>query len=312
MKRFQWPENKDFAFTVFDDTDLITIDNGPPVYDFLFNNGFLTSKSVWSLQGTKNKPFKTGASCEEPKYLDWCLELKEKGFEICLHNVASRTSDREKTIRGIEYFKQLFGHYPNALANHCKCYEGIYWGPGRLTGFDKLIYNLLTRFRNSNKFFGEDEKSALFWGDVCKERIKYVRILVFGDINTLKACPEMPYHNENTPFVNYWFASSEGAIPNLFLKTISESNQDRLEAEGGACIMYTHFGAGFYKNKHINSRFTTLMKRLSKKNGWFIPVTTLLDYILKERGHISISKSQLYRMELKWIWYKIKTGGTSS
>ena len=30
-----WPENKKFAFTIVDDTDCTTLENGPLIYDFL-------------------------------------------------------------------------------------------------------------------------------------------------------------------------------------------------------------------------------------------------------------------------------------
>ena len=36
---------------------------------------------------------------------------------------------------------------------------------------------------------------------------------------------------------------------NIFNKCLSNKNQDRLENEGGACIMYTHFADGFCKNR---------------------------------------------------------------
>ena len=120
----------------------------------------------------------------------------------------------------------------------------------------------------------------------------------------------MPYHDPERPYVNYWFASSEGANVESFNKCISEKNQDRLEKEGGACIMYTHFASGFYKNGSINSRFQFLIKRLSKKNGWFVPVSTLLDYLLEIRGHHDITDKERKQLERKWLLHKIRVGTT--
>lgn len=34
-----WPGRKRFAFTIFDDTDLETVENGPGVYEFLSELG---------------------------------------------------------------------------------------------------------------------------------------------------------------------------------------------------------------------------------------------------------------------------------
>ena len=46
----RWPDGKDFAFTIFDDTDYARMDNVPPVYEFLKDQGFRTTKSVWPLR----------------------------------------------------------------------------------------------------------------------------------------------------------------------------------------------------------------------------------------------------------------------
>ena len=160
---------------------------------------------------------------------------------------------------------------------------------------------------------GNVESSELFWGDKCKQHIKYVRNFVFSDINTLSECPYMPYFDEERPFVNNWFASSEGADCHAFCETISERSQDRLEAEGGACIIYTHFGAAdFYEDGHLNSDFRRLMERLSRRDGWFVPVSTLLDHIQEERGRHVISASERRRLERKWLIHRVfGTQGTT-
>ena len=88
---------------------------------------------------------------------------------------------------------------------------------------------------------------------MCRERITYVRNLAFRDINTTKLDPIMPYHDSRRPYVAYWFSCSEGALPNSFCETLSERNQDRLVEEGGGCIMYTHFGAGFATGGQLHS-----------------------------------------------------------
>lgn len=308
--KISWPENKNFAFTIFDDTDLATLENTPPVYDFLYDLGFLTTKSVWPVRGKRN-PLIGGSTCEDNDYLKWVIELGEKGFEICMHNVTYHTSPREYTIYGIEKFKQLFGHYPYSCANHAGCGESIYWGDSRLTGLNKMIYNLLLRFRHHNKFKGHIEGDPLFWGDICHEKIKYVRDFVFGEINTLKVCPIMPYHDKNRPYVNCWFSSSEGPNVQSFNKMISVANQDKLEEENGACIMYTHFANGFSEYGKINYKFRELMNKLSKRNGWFVPVSTMLDYLVKIKGIHNISKTERINLERKWILHKIRIGGSS-
>ncbi len=305
--RVTWPDNKDFAFTVFDDTDLSTLENTRPVYSFLTDLGFRTTKSVWPLKGSA-VPRVGGATCEDPEYLEWVLLLQELGFEIGFHGATYHTSSRADTDSGLDKFRELFGNYPRSAANHTGCYESIYWGSNRLSGVHKLAYDLLTRYRQHNRYFGHVTDSALFWGDLCHERIRFMRNFSFRDINTLKCCPAMPYHDPQRPYVNYWFASSEGAKLESFINCISESSQDRLESEGGACIMYTHFACGFARDGRLDRRFISLMERLASKRGWFVPVETLLDYLLKTRNTHDLTTSERARLERRWLRSKLITG----
>ena len=103
--KIKWPNNKDFAFTVFDDTDLGTINNLEPIYSLLDDFGYKTTKSVWPVK-SKISPLIGGSTCQDEKYLNWVKNLKIKGFEIALHNVTNSSSIRADTIKGMEkYFE---------------------------------------------------------------------------------------------------------------------------------------------------------------------------------------------------------------
>lgn len=302
-----WPEGKRFAFTIFDDTDLATVENVSPVYDLLADLGFRTTKSVWPLAGTQ-VPRCGGTTCADPDYLRWTQKLQARGFEIGLHCATYHTSPRADTIRGLDLFREFYGHDPLTMANHTGCQEGIYWGAYRLTGTYRLLYDLMLRLRKHERFRGHVEGDPLFWGDVCQARLKYVRNFQFTDINTLKACPEMPYHDPVRPYVNYWFASSEGAEVGAFNRCLAEGHQDRLEAEGGACIMYTHLACGFSDSGRPQERFKSLMERLARKNGWFVPAFRLLDYIQEQRGPRALTAAERRRLEYRWLSGKFRTG----
>ncbi len=305
--RYIWPEGKRFAFTVFDDPDSQTLEAGRNVYALLADLGFRTTKGVWPVRGPRT-PSDHGGTCAEPDYREWCVDLQQKGFEIGLHNVTLHTSTRQEILQGLDRFAEVFGGPPRTLAHHYFCDDSLYWGEHRVSGVNRLVYNVLTRFGNRNKSFGHVSGHPYFWGDLCKERITYVRNFVFGEINTLRACPFLPYHDPARPFVNQWYASSEGANASSFVNTIQESAQDRLEAEGGACIMYTHFGHGYWEKGRVQPRFVELMKRLAAKNGWFVPVRTLLDHIRAQRGEHTITDAERSRLERRWIWHKARFG----
>ena len=66
-KRIKWPCGKSFAFTVFDDTDLTTMQNGPALYQFLCDLGMRTTKSVWPIRGEETPRF-GGTTCADLEY----------------------------------------------------------------------------------------------------------------------------------------------------------------------------------------------------------------------------------------------------
>ncbi len=303
-----WPEGKRFAFSVCDDTDSATLANVGPVYDFLARLGLRTTKSVWPLSGDSERAAYPGATCDDPDYCRWAQQLQAQGFEIALHNVTYHTSPREVTQQGLERFRALFGHDPAICTNHSRNSEAIYWAEARVSGIHVPIYGLLTSFRRWRKYHGHREGHRLFWGDLCKAHVKYVRNFTFSEVNTLAACPWMPYHDPRRPYVNYWFAATEGREVNAFVKILSEENQQRLENEGGACIMYTHFALGFSSDGQLDQRFQRVMQRLAERPGWFVPVGTLLDYVLDQRGHHELTNSQRRHLERRWLWQRIRAG----
>jgi hypothetical protein len=75
--------------------------------------------------------------------------------------------------------------------------------------------------------------------------------------------------------------------------------------------MYTHFGVGFARDRSIDARFERLMRRLSRKNGWFVPVTTLLDFLIEARGRHEITDRERSALERRWLAHKLRVGGRS-
>jgi hypothetical protein len=309
--RVSWPEGKQFAFSIFDDTDLSVPGNFEAVYDLLGSLGMRTTKSVWPATGADLQPRGwQGSTCDDPEYLRTILRLQQAGFEVAYHNSYFEGLPRGRVEEGLERFKSLFGSYPSCMANHAESSEAIYWGYDRVSGGVKALYRLLLRRFGTNPHQGHIPGSPHFWGDLCQQRIRYVRNFVFGDIDTLAACPMMPYHDPLRPFVQGWFAASNGQrLPNC-LKLITERNQDRLESSGGACIVYTHFGAGFQQGQQVDRRFIQLIRRIAAKNGWFVPVATLLDYIRSQRGLSTLEADQRRVLEWRWFAHKLVAGRT--
>ena len=309
MAQASWPDGRSFAFTIFDDTDNATLETVAPVYDLLRDLGMRTTKSVWTHSGSGTAPI-GGATCEDDEYRAWTLGLQADGFEIASHGTKDETSTREEVRAGLDRFREVYGSDPSSHANHAQCRESIYWGEARVSGAARFAYGLATAFRNRGTFRGHVPGDPLFWGDLCRDRVRYVRNFTFADVNTLASCPLMPYHDAERPWVRAWFAASEGRDVAAFNRCLTEDAQDRLEREGGACIMYTHFASGFVSDARLNERFAALMTRLARKNGWFVPASTLLDHLASRRGSTTITPAQRGALERRWLRARLLSGHT--
>ncbi len=307
----KFPYNKKFAFTVFDDTDKATIENIKPIYDLLGELKIYITKSVWSF--INRNPILNadkGLSLEDKKYLKFILNLRDQGFEIAFHGAKEESSKREETIKAIEFFKEKIGYYPKTYANHASNRENIYWGINRIkSSLLKILYKLAT-LKKKRIFEGDLPNSEYFWGDICQKYIIYTRNFVFPGINTLSYNPSMPYYDPKKPFVNFWFSASDGHDVETFNRLIDKKNIDKLEKENGVCIVYTHFANGFVKNGQVNKKTRELLTYLSQKNGWFVPVSTLLDFLREQKANREISKKELTKMEHQWFFSKIIYGTT--
>lgn len=304
-----WPDGKRFAFTIVDDTDGATVDTARPVYDFLLEHGFRTTKTVWPLAPI-GPPVTGGSSLQDPEYRAWILELQRRGVEIALHGVTDGSSTRDRIREGLDLFREVLGRDPRLHANHVGQREGMYWGEARLDGLPRLVYRAAHRLRGrERRYSGHDESTPYFWGDLCRDRITYVRNFVFRDINTGKCDPLMPYRDPRRRYVNYWFSASEGAVPASFCRTIAERHQDRLVEEGGTCIMYSHLARGFADGGRLHAEFARLMRRLAGLPGWFVPASTLLDHLRSQPSwREEYGRARLRALQRRWLLPKLRWG----
>jgi len=273
-------EEYDFIFTIFDDTDSATVENVKPVYDLLNELNIKTTKSVWSLPVKEANVF-SGETLDDKNYLDFVLDIKDKGFEIAMHNVGSGHFIRKEIRKGLQVFNERIGHYPRVHVNHATNSDNIFWGAQRFSFPFNIIYRLLSK----GKFFtGERPDSPLFWGDLHKEHIKYTRNYTFNDLNTFKNDPYMPYIEASKLYAsNYWFSSTDTSNVDKFNATVTKKSIDRLKDENGICILYVHFASAFVMNGKLNPEFEEALRYLSTLNGLFLNVSDTLDYILERR-----------------------------
>jgi hypothetical protein len=278
-----FPDGKKFAFTIVDDTDMASLDRLRPVYAVLDRYGLRTTRTVWVFDSNKtaHSP-NTGVTLADPDYRTFILDLQHKGFEIALHGVRGGDSPREETLAGLEEFKRVFGSYPRIHIKHSINADNLYWGA---SSYSMAPLRWAIGLTNPFQFSGDVEGSKYFWGDVARERIEYVRRFTLSEVNLYRAMPSIPYHIESMPYVNYWFPTANGDRVTEFAHLLSDENLDRLEREGGVCLVYAHLGSGsFNRDGGVDPQFEDRVRAVSSRNGGFVPASRILDFLRTRPG----------------------------
>tara|TARA_B100001057_G_C22871531_1_gene959201 strand:- start:5249 stop:6226 length:978 start_codon:yes stop_codon:yes gene_type:complete len=303
MKDLKFPNNKKFVFTIIDDTDDAYYGGIDKVYDVLIKNNLKTTKTVWVFPVKDIKRSK-GQCLQDSDYKNFVLELKKRGFEIALHNVGSGNYCRNEIIKGFDEYRKILGSFPSIHINHSYNKDNIYCGPKRFSFPFNFIVKMM--YSGYNNFFGEIEGSNYFWGDLHKQHISYSRNYEIDNLNTYKVC-KMPYYdNKYSKYSNKWFASTFAPNQIMFKHQVNKESIDKLEEEGGICILYTHLGY-FYKNGKVDSHFKKIIEYIGAKNtGLFVPVSEVLKIIESQTSTYEISKFDKFFLEFHSLKTRVK------
>jgi len=298
-----FPGGKRFAFTVLDDTDVSTLENVRPVYRLLESLRMRTTKTVWPVgcpEGSNN--FSSSETLEDPAYREFVVDLQRRGFEVTWHCATMETSTRDRTITALERFREILGQYPRVHANHAENRENVYWGHHRID--QPFLKSLMRRASNEppDHYRGHDPRSPYWWGDLCTQHFRYVRNLTFDRLNLATINPSMPYKDPHRPHANLWFSGSDAEDAEEFAYLLRPEQQERLEDEGGFCIVATHFGKRFVKNGAVETAVENRLRELSHRPGWFVPVGKLLDFLAGRRSNYQLPESEWRAMQWQWAW----------
>jgi hypothetical protein len=300
--RLTFPDGCRFAFTIMDDTDVATVANVRPMYQLLTDLGMRTTKTVWPVgcpEGSKN--FSSSETLDDPDYVAFVLELERTGFEIAYHGATMETSLRERTESAISRFMSLFQTPPRVYANHAYNRENLYWGVDRIDiGLLKFLYGRLTR-QDPDQYQGHRPGSPWWWGDLASRHVRYARNLTFNEIDLRQVNPTLPYRDPRRTLVPWWFSATDAEDVTAFNALLSSRNQDRLERQGGICIVATHFGKGFVAKGAVVLETERLLRQLANRSGWFVPVGALLDWLVQQRVAGPLPAAEWRRMQWRWF-----------
>lgn len=298
----EWPNGHSFAFTIFDDTDWTTLQNGPAVYSMLTDLGFSITKSVW-MNDPGAQRTTGGMTCDDRDYLEWVIGLHGQGHEVAFHNASDRTSLRRTTRSALDRFESIFGHPPRVGADHAGNREALYAGPLRLSGARRLVYQAASCIAQPNRprFEGADPASPLYWGDIARSRIEYWRRFSWSTTNTAARSPVL-YNDRLTPCVNAWFDSTHAPRLESLLHVLRPAALEALEAERGVCILYTHLGVDSVgTDGRPDHRLTAALERVAEMNGWFAPVSEVLDHVRASKGIRALDRRDRATLERSWM-----------
>lgn len=292
--KITWPEGRQFAFTIVDDTDFSVVENTAPVYQLLKECGMRTTKTVWVYPPRDHI---AGDCLQDRDYLTFIRQLKRDGFEIALHGVGSGAFSRDEIIEGLRFFKEALGDYPTMHINHSMNPDNLY------SGYKRFVFplrHLMKRLRRDT-FYGDERDSPYFWGDCAQKHIRYARNHVINGINTLAFDPRMPYPMKGrAPGPNNWFSSSDGSTAERCNQLLCDRNIGRLERSAGCCIVYTHFAKGFVKDGQLDATFEIAIRNLAARNGWFAPAGEVLDHLAGQKTNSGPSSyAYLLGLDLK-------------
>jgi hypothetical protein len=278
-----WPYRAGFCIT--DDCDATTLDSLRAVYDFLRSVGLPTTRTVWAFEpeepcGIPATPLSIlrGVTLADPGLLDYCRELSRDGFEICLHGASAGNNRRDRTIAALDLIDREFGGSDTWIC-HAKNADNPYWehrvAPGRPL---QAALRLYSRHRCS----GEDPNSPYYWGDVCRDRIRYVRLFRTRNPDTLAENPSMPYFEASKPFVRSWFTATKRS----FADCTTPHALARLKKHNGLTVLYQYLHRYYDPDTgKVEPGFRVDAERLAADTGiWKATVSTVMTRLRALQG----------------------------
>ena len=303
-----FPDGKQFAFSIFDDTDVATLASIRPVYELLDGLGFRTTKSVWPLPYPGDSWYQGSDTLDDPEYASYICHLQERGFEIAFHGASMESSERAQIKAAFEVYRQNLGRYPAAYAAHGGNCDNLYWGTDRFRfRLWRGLYAALGG-RRERASEGHRTESPFYWADLAAQHLRYVRSFTYDDLNLWNITAAIPYRTAGTPGVRAFFPSSFADNVAEFIELLSPARQGQLERERGLGIVGTHFGKGFVRDGRVHPGVVEVLTRLSQRPGWFQPVSTVLDYLADAQGEVVLLEGyRLFRLEGLWFWHSMRS-----
>lgn len=166
-------------------------------------------------------------SLEDNKYREFILELRSQGHEIAWHGYSQISNSRDKFIKGLEEFKETFGHYPFTYIEH---------------GGHSQTHNLEIVKKETLDAEGKNNQSQFYIEDLIKEKITLIwtqKYLLDKHLSFLSLKQAFEEENRIT------FLKRQRM---WFLEEIIKKHKKENKKPTGVFTGYTHIGYKGYGN----------------------------------------------------------------
>ena len=300
MNTVHLPDGGKFAFTILDHPETAAVSAVRGMYDLLDEFGIRVSRAVWSFGSADSGRYDSRGSLEDSEQLEFALELQSRGHEICWAGASRGANRRERTIEGLERFREVFGQYPRLYVNSSTNRESLYWGSDRID--QPLLKAVAQRAAPTpiGYYLGHVDESAFWWGDVCRQHIDYVLNLTFEEVNVRRINPGLPYHDPLRPWVRWWFSATEVDNGGEFNQLLRPDRLERLVREAGCCIISTKLARGYLRDPQGERLTRRRVDSLVKAGGWFATASALLDHYRAHGAGEVLSESEWDNMQRRF------------
>jgi hypothetical protein len=284
------------GFAITDDTDGASFESVKIVYDYLRQVGLVTTKTVWAFPpvdgcGIPNLPQAAlrGVTLQDPSYLHYCKDLNRCGFEIGLHGASAGNNKRDQILRAFDMMNSYF-RCEGTYICHAKCADNPYWEEKVIAGgMRHALLKLLCR----HTCCGELPGSEYFWGDICLQHVKQIRLYHTRALNTLGANPSMPFFDPAKPFVRGWFSATRGS----FMDCTSDRALAALKRDNGCTVLAQHLHQyADMAAKSPAAPFREAAERLAaEKSIWVASAAAIMNRLRAVQGlYLAYRKNQCW------------------
>ena len=265
------------GFAILDDTEGSSFESVRTVYDHFADAGLRATRTVWAFEADQrsglaplDRPAGRGVTLEDAAYRDYCAELVRRGCELALHGASAGNNPRWRTLAAFERLDAL-GALGRTFVPHRRNAENLYAQEPFIAA--SVLRPLMRTLRSAHRSFGQDPESPWYWGDVCRARVRWMRLFRTAPLDTLVTNPSLPYFERDKPLVRGWFATSERRLEDA---TTPEALAELVQAQG-LCLLREHLGA-YGDRWGVAPQLARSVRRLrSAPSLWVDTVEAVLD-----------------------------------